>query len=316
MATCEAAVHLSGLEYAYGDRKALDRITLAVPEGESVAVLGPNGSGKSTLFGILSTLLPDYRGTVEVYGSEVRSHPDRVRGMIGVVFQSPSLDPLLTVRENLRYQGRLYGLSGSGLSERITQGLDRVDLGDRADDRTGTLSGGLARRGEIAKALMHEPKLLLLDEPSSGLDPAARKRLWEDLAALRGENGTTVLVTTHLIDEADSCDRVLILSEGKLVGQGTPSALKSEIGGEVLTFETTDPDRLTSVLIESYNIEAGKSGSSVRVETSDGYSLAAKVSRGWPELVTSTAIRGPNLEDVYFHLTGHPFTTVAEGSSQ
>src|SRR5438552_1768384 len=209
-----ASVSVQGLAHDYGERRVLRGLDFTVPEGEIFGLLGPNGGGKTTLFRILATLLRPTAGRALVMGHDVALEPDEVRRRIGVVFQSPALDRVLTVRENLEVHGRLYGLSGRGLRGAAEEMLRRVRLLDRADDRVGTLSGGLMRRAEIAKGLLHRPRLLLMDEPSSGLDPGARQDLWELLRDLRERFGTTLLLTTHLMEEADRCDRLAILSEG------------------------------------------------------------------------------------------------------
>ncbi len=195
-----AAISVRGLSHRYGSRQALDNLDFDVTSGEIFGLLGPNGGGKTTLFRILATLLPVQEGQVELLGLDVAREPEHVRTQIGVTFQSPSLDRKLTVRENLATQGALYGLSGSHLAGRIDTLLSRLGLADRARDRVESLSGGLARRVEIAKGLLHDPRVLLLDEPSTGLDPGARLDLWQYLRLLREEAGVTVLVTTHLME--------------------------------------------------------------------------------------------------------------------
>jgi ABC-2 type transport system ATP-binding protein len=197
-------------------------VPFEVGEGEMFALLGPNGGGKTTLFRILSTLYPPTEGTARIFGHDVGSEAAQVRSRIGVVFQSPSLDRKLTVRENLKHQGRLYGLSGRALASRIDLVMERLGVRDRDGDRVETLSGGLQRRVELAKGLLHEPRLLLLDEPSVGLDPGARHDLWTYLDELRRESNVTLLVTTHLVDEADRADRVAILRKGEIAAIGTP----------------------------------------------------------------------------------------------
>ncbi len=219
---------------------ALAGVDFQVAAGEIFGFLGPNGGGKTTLFRILATLARPESGTVRVFGADLATQAREVRRRLGVVFQSPSLDLQLTVRENLVHQGHLHGLAGRDLAGRIAAGLERFGLTERVDQRTAELSGGLRRRVEIAKALLHEPRLLLLDEPSTGLDPGARHDLWETLESLRGQ-GVTVLLTTHFMEEGDRCDRLVLLSQGTIVAEGTPAALKEEIGGDVITLTGRDP---------------------------------------------------------------------------
>ena len=216
------AVKVQDLVYRYGERDALKGISFFVEPGEVFGLLGPNGGGKTTLFRILSTLLLPADGQAQVFGIDVAKDPLGVRRQIGVVFQNQSLDRRLTAAENLVHQGHLYGLRGSILRDRIDRVVDRVGLTDRRNSVVETLSGGMRRRLELAKGLLHRPRLLLLDEPSTGVDPGARRDFWDYLQLLRREEGVTILLTTHLLDEADKCDRLAILDEGSLVAEGTP----------------------------------------------------------------------------------------------
>ncbi len=226
-------VSVEGLSRTYGERLALDRVSFDVAPGELFALLGPNGGGKTTLFRVLSTLIPPSEGTFRVDGLSPSVALRDVRRRLGVVFQSPSLDRKLTVLENLLVHGAVLGLGGSALGARAASLLERMDVADRARDLVETLSGGLARRVEIAKALLHEPKVLLLDEPSTGLDPLARRSLRALLAEL-ARGGTTVLLTTHLFDEAEAAARIGILDRGRLVALGSPADLTREVGGDVV----------------------------------------------------------------------------------
>src|SRR5215468_4437890 len=225
-------IRIEQLRHSYGQRAALKGISFDVLPGEIFGLLGPNGSGKTTLFRILSTLMLPTGGQALISGFDVARQADEVRPRIGVVFQEQSIDVKLTAAENLWHQGHLYGLRGSLLRDRIREMLGRVGLEDRAKEKVETFSGGMQRRVELAKGLIHRPSVLLLDEPTTGLDPGARRDLWLYLGSLRECEGVTVLVTTHLMEEAERCGRLAILSHGKLVGLGTPAELKSEIGGD------------------------------------------------------------------------------------
>jgi ABC-2 type transport system ATP-binding protein len=194
------AIEVRGLSHSYGERRALDGVEFSVEAGTIFGLLGPNGGGKTTLFRLLSTLLPIQAGQARVLGLDLAREPNEVRKHIGVTFQSPSIDPKLTVGENLKYQGQIYGLFGAALRQRIDLLAEKLGLRERLGERAETLSGGLKRRVEIAKGLLHRPQLLLLDEPSTGLDPGARHDLWRYLRGLREEDGVTVLVTTHLME--------------------------------------------------------------------------------------------------------------------
>src|SRR5688500_9993474 len=228
-------VEINDLRHAYGDRVALDGVSLSVGAGEIFALLGPNGSGKTTIFRILSTLVPAPLGKVRVSGYDPATERDAVRRNIGVVFQSPSLDKQLTAAENLTHQGHLYGLAGPDLRRRVDEALAAVGMSDRAGERADRLSGGVRRRGGIARGLRHRPRVLLMDEPSTGLDPAARLDLWDHLRRVSNGAGVTVLLTTHILEEADTATRVAVLQNGGLLACDTPASLKERIGGDVIT---------------------------------------------------------------------------------
>jgi ABC-2 type transport system ATP-binding protein len=288
-------------------RRALQDVSFNVESGEIFGLLGPNGGGKTTTFHILSTLIPPTSGQALIFGRDVTQEPARVRQQLGVVFQAPSLDKKLTVHENIMHQGHLYGLSGAELVQRIRHVLERVKLWDRRDDRVQVLSGGLQRRVELAKGLLHHPGLLILDEPSTGLDPGARRDLWDYLRELQKEDRMTILLTTHLMEEAERCDRVAILSQGTLVGLGTPADLKRQIGGDVITLETPDPDALAKEI-------EGKFGGSVqivdtflRIERERGHEFIPELVRAFPNQITSITLGKPTLEDVFIKQTGHRF---------
>jgi ABC-2 type transport system ATP-binding protein len=225
-----SALTTNRLTHRYGDRVALDQVCLRVNAREIFGLLVPNGGGKTTLFRILSTLVRPTAGSASILGLDLARDTGAIRRRLGVVFQAPSLDKKLTVRENLAHQGHLYGLSGKSLGERIDHLLLEFNLCDRTRDLVETLSGGLQRRVEIAKCLLHRPEILLLDEPSTGLDPGARIDLWQTLYPLRDQQDVTVLLTTHLMEEAERCDRVAIIDRGKIVAEGAPEELRSAIG--------------------------------------------------------------------------------------
>lgn len=301
----EQAVEVSHLAHQYGQRRALDDVSLEIERGEIFAFLGPNGSGKTTLFRLLSTLIPIQQGTIRALGDELPGDTDRLRRHLGVVFQAPSLDKKLTVRENLKYQGYLYGLSGRRLTDACDEMLKQLRVTDRASDLVETLSGGLRRRVELAKGLLHAPQLLLLDEPSTGLDPGARSDLWDYLTHLRREQGVTVVLTTHLLEEAEKVDRLAILDRGKLVALDTPDALRSAVGGDTITIGTEDPPALVSALRESFGIEAAELDGMVRFTQTEGHRLIARLVEAFPGQIQSITLGKPTLEDVFIAHTGH-----------
>ena len=302
------AIIIRDLTKNFGERRALDHLTLSVKRGELFCMLGPNGGGKSTLFRILSTLMQPDHGEAEILGHDVVREAAAVRARIGVVFQSPSLDGKLTIRENLLCGGALYGLQGKELEERLRDAVAVVQLEERLNDRVETLSGGLQRRTEIAKCLLIRPEVLLLDEPSTGLDPAARLDLWAALENLRRDRGVTALCTTHLMDEAARADRVGIMSAGQLVALGTPSELTSALGGDVLSLTTRHgADQLAQRINQHHEIVAAVVEGEVRIEHPQAYELAARLAAQFSDEITAVRVARPTLEDVFVARTGRLF---------
>jgi ABC-2 type transport system ATP-binding protein len=301
----EPIVEISHLSHAYDDRKALDDLSLSVNRNEIFGFLGPNGSGKTTLFRILATLIPPPPGVVKILGIDPAVGRDFVRARLGVVFQSPSLDKQLTARENLQHQGHLYGLRGADLRHRVDRALATVGLGERAGERIERFSGGMRRRVEVAKGLLHRPKVLLLDEPSTGLDPSARIDLWQHLRQINREEGVTILVTTHLMEEADRCSRLAVLARGRLLACDTPAAMKERIGGDVITLTTTQPAQLRDVLRQKLRVETVEVDQMLRFERPRGHEFVPQVIEAAPGLVDAVSVGKPTLEDVFIHLTGH-----------
>ncbi|MBI4057269.1 MAG: ABC transporter ATP-binding protein [Elusimicrobia bacterium] len=311
-----AAVEVNHLSFSYrnrsGERQALKEVSFAVQKGQTFGLLGPNGSGKTTLFRTLSTFFPIQSGRIKILGTDLAENPQEVRKHIGVVFQSPALDKKLTVFENLKHQGHLYGLSGSTLRERIQNALERVGLADRARELASELSGGLQRRAELAKGLLHHPQLLLLDEPSTGLDPGARKDVWNYLKELKKEKGTTILLTTHWMEEAERCDHLAIMNEGTLVAEGTPKTLKNDIGGDVISIETDDPELLAQKIREKFGGDPRVVDGTLRIERPQGHQFIPQLVEAFPGLICSTTLGKPTLEDVFIHQTGHKFWKEAQ----
>ena len=295
---------VENLTHRYGSRLALSNVSFEVKTGEIFGLLGPNGGGKSTLFRILSTMMVPSEGRAEVAGHDVAREPAAVRRSIGVVFQTQSLDKALTVAENLRSQGHLYGLSGPKLRDRMEQVMNRLGLADRRDDIVETLSGGLKRRVEIAKGLLHRPVVLLMDEASTGLDPGARRELWQYVEELRGQEGVTILLTTHILDEADRCDRLALLHQGHVVAEGTPAHLRSRIGGDVVVLEAADAPALGRQIETRFALEPTVMDGVVRVEISNGHRFITEVVEAFPGAIQSVGLHKPTLEDVFVRETG------------
>jgi ABC-2 type transport system ATP-binding protein len=312
-ASPEKVVEIEHLSHSYGQRAALADLSLSVSRGEIFGFLGPNGSGKTTLFRILCTLIAAPPGAVKILGLDLSQEQERVRRQIGVVFQSPSLDKQLTAEENLRQQGYLYGLRGAELSKRIDRLLERVNLLDRRHERVERFSGGMRRRVELAKGMLHEPRVLLLDEPSTGLDPAARIDLWKLLTEIQKNEGVTVLLTTHLMDEGDRCCRLAILDRGRLAACDTPAAMKERIGGDVISLSTREPDRVAKIIDEKFQVTTEKVDGVVRLERQRGHEFVPQLIESLPGLIDSVSVGKPTLEDVFIRVTGRFFRDDAQG---
>ena len=283
-------ISVRDLVHRYQDRTALNGVSFDVRPAELFGLLGPNGSGKTTLFRILSTLMVPTSGSATIAGFDAVRQPGAVRRHIGVVFQAQSVDVKLTAYENLWHQGHLYGLRGSDLKKRINEILTRVGLLDRSADRVETFSGGMQRRIELAKGLLHHPEVLLLDEPTTGLDPGARRDLWQYLQILRDEERVSVIVTTHLMEEAERCDRLAILNEGSLVALGTPEALTREIGGDVILLEARDPQTLAEHIRNKFHIDATVMDNRVRIEIENGHRFVPDVVEAFPGEIQSLSV--------------------------
>jgi ABC-2 type transport system ATP-binding protein len=301
------AITVENLTHTYGTRCALDNVNFTVARGEIFCLLGPNGSGKTTLFKILSTLMPPTSGSVNILGFNLKTETKAVRKLLGVVFQHPGLDIKLTVTENLRHHGHLYGLTGKSLKFRISELLEQFGISDRSHELVEKLSGGLQRRVEIAKAMLHSPQVLLLDEPSSGLDVGVRRQLNDYLNGLVETEDVLILLTTHLMDEAELCDRVGILDTGKLVALGTPDELKAQIGGDVVLIETTNGEVLRNAIANRFEVLPILTDNYLHVECEQGHEFVRDVVAAFPDEIQAVRFGRPTLEDVFIKLTGNPF---------
>jgi ABC-2 type transport system ATP-binding protein len=303
-----AVISVQNLVHRYENRTALNGVSFDVRPAELFGLLGPNGSGKTTLFRILSTLMIPSAGRATIMGCDASREPARVRRQIGVVFQAQSVDLKLTAYENLWHQGHLYGLRGAPLAKRIHEILSRVGLDDRAKELVETFSGGMQRRVELAKGLLHHPGVLLLDEPTTGLDPGARRDLWQYLQMLRDEEHVSVLVTTHLMEEAERCDRLAIMNEGNLVALGTPAELKSEIGGDVVLLDAAhDASLLAERIGARFRVDTTVLENQVRIEHPGAHRFVTEVVEAFPGEIEALSISKPALEDVFIRRTGHKF---------
>ncbi len=300
-------IEVENLSFIYGQGRGVHHVSFSVAKTKILGLLGPNGGGKTTVFRILCTLLAPEEGRVRISGWDTIKNPFQVRRLIGVVFQSNSLDLKLTTVENLLHQGHLYGLRGAKFRQRVEELLGRFGLTERRHDLVERLSGGLRRRLEVAKGLLHRPSILILDEPTQGLDPGARLDLWDYLMQLRSEEAMTILLTTHLMEEAERCDHLVILSEGKVVARGSPEVLKEKIGGDVIVVQTRHPERLCDQIKEKFACQPMVVNGTVRLERRRGHEFITQLVESFPGQIEAVTVGKPTLEDVFVHETGHRF---------
>ena len=302
---------VESVTHRYGPLIALDDFTMHLNRREIVGLLGPNGSGKSTLLRLLSTMVKAQTGRVEVCGFDAAKHPQAVRSRIGVVFQTATLDKLLTIEENLLACGCFYGLSGRTLHERVRSAMQQLDIYDRRDELGKTLSGGLQRRAEIARALLHEPQLLILDEPTTGLDPVAREDFWTALEGLREKKSTAIVVSTHLFEEAESCDSLILLHKGLRVAEGTPEELKAMIGGQVIELKARDVVASLEILKQQFEVPMRIVEGVIWVEANEAHRLIPRLVDALPGEVLSIGLHEPTLGDVFRKVTNKTAVTVS-----
>ncbi|MHB8341592.1 MAG: ATP-binding cassette domain-containing protein [Mycobacteriales bacterium] len=299
----EPAVHVEHLSKRFGDVEAVRDVSFDVSPGEIFAFLGPNGAGKTTTIKMLCTLARPSSGRSLVAGFDVAQQPKAVRRRIGLVFQDQTLDDQLTAEENLRFHAVLYRVPRQEVAERIDRVLRLVDLTDRRRSLVSTYSGGMARRLEIARALLHTPQVLFLDEPTVGLDPQTRARMWQDVLRLRKEQGVTIFLTTHYMDEAEYADRIAIIDHGEIVALDTPQALKAAVGADTVLLATADDQAALAVLqAAGYEVHAGADGLTVLVP--DGAAAVGALVAAVPVDVRQVRVHRPTLDDVFMHFTG------------
>jgi ABC-2 type transport system ATP-binding protein len=309
-----AAVSVRGLVKRYRSVEAVRGIDLDVPPGETFGFLGPNGAGKSTTIKILCTLVDATAGSARVAGFDVARERDQVRRHIGLVFQDPTLDTYLTAEQNLRFHGELYGVDRSTAAERRREVLTMVGLWERRRDLVQTFSGGMRRRLEIARGLLHSPRVLFLDEPTIGLDPKTRAAIWEYIAELRRREDITVFVTTHYMDEAEHCDRIAIINEGRIVALDTPAALKAGIGKDRVQLTTEDDERAIAELRERFGLEAAVHEGAVTFAVAEGAAFVPRLFAGIDVPVQSVTVTRPSLDDVFLSYTGTTIRDAEAGS--
>jgi ABC-2 type transport system ATP-binding protein len=298
------AIDVQDLRKSFGDVEAVRGVTFAVSPGEVFGFLGPNGAGKSTTINMLCTLLKPTAGSARVGGHDVVTERDDVRRHIGLVFQDPTLDAYLTAEQNLKLHAELYGIDNAVVPARMRQMLEMVDLWDRRGDTVQTFSGGMRRRLEIARGLMHSPRVLFLDEPTIGLDPQTRSSIWRYIRALQATEGTTIFMTTHYMDEAEFCDRIAIMDRGEIAVLDTPAALKASVGADRVAISTADDDAAIAALAERFAIEASMSEGQVTFFVAGGEAFVPRLFAELGIPITAVAVSRPTLDDVFMSYTG------------
>lgn len=297
-------IEVDRLSKRFRNLVAVDRITFAVNEGEIFGFLGPNGAGKTTTVRMLCTLTRPSAGEARVAGWDIVRASNQVRKAIGIIFQEPSLDDRLTARENLKFHALIYRIPKGEINNRIARALEWMELSSRADELVRNFSGGMKRRLEIARALLHTPQVLFLDEPTLGLDPQTRNRIWERLLALRAEKRMTLFLTTHYMDEAEYCDRIAIIDYGRIIALGTPAELKARLQGDQVMLLTADNNRAASEISNRYGIEVVRDGDKLRFQVAEGAKFVPRLVRELGVSIVSVMVRPPTLDDVFLTLTG------------
>jgi ABC-2 type transport system ATP-binding protein len=309
------AVRVDGLQKKYGDLEAVKGIEFEVSPGEVFGFLGPNGAGKTTTIGMLCTLVRPTGGAASVAGHDVLAERDEVRRNIGLVFQDPTLDAYLTAEQNLRFHGELYGLPKDAMNERIGQVLEMVDLTDRKDSKVQTFSGGMKRRLEIARGLLHSPRVLFLDEPTIGLDPQTRAAIWNYIKQLKDTEDITIFLTTHYMEEAEYCDRIAIIDHGEIVVLDTPEKLKASIGEDRVQIDTNDDEAAIAALKERFEIDAGMSEGSVTFSVPSGEAFVPRLFAELGVPIRSVHVARPSLDDVFMNYTGSTIRDAEAGAN-
>ena len=311
----DAVIEAKGLVKRYGEVEAVRGIDLEVKAGEIFGFLGPNGAGKSSTISMLCTLLLPTAGTAQVAGIDVVRDPARVRQRIGLVFQDPSLDDQLTGRENLEFHAFIYNVPAAQRARRIDKMLTLMELTERAGSLVRTYSGGMKRRLEIARGMLHEPQVLFLDEPTLGLDPQTRRSIWTHLNELRARTQITIFMTTHYMDEAEFCDRIAIIDRGQVVALGTPDQLKALVGGDVVTMTSSKPDVAAEEIQRLLRVAPIRDDGSLRMEVKDGKKFVPRLVRELTVPVDTISLRRPSLDDVFIKLTGHAIRDEEAGAT-
>ncbi len=308
----EAVISVSGLTKKYGEVEAVRGIDFDVARGETFGFLGPNGAGKTTTIKILCTLANATSGTATVAGHDTASERDAVRRNIGLVFQDTTLDTYLTAEQNLRFHAELYGVPKAAVMPRMRQVMDMVGLWDRKDSLVSTFSGGMQRRLEIARGLLHAPHVLFLDEPTVGLDPQTRSSIWAYINDLKRREDITIFLTTHYMDEAENCDRIGIIDHGQIVAIDTPEALKASIGEDRVQIQTADDDAAIAALAGTFGLEAAMHEGAVTFSVASGEQFVPRLFAEFSVPIRSVSVSRPSLDDVFMSYTG---TTIRDAEA-
>jgi ABC-2 type transport system ATP-binding protein len=310
------AVSARGLVKSYGEIQAVRAIDLEVFSGETFGFLGPNGAGKSTTISMLCTLLTPTAGTAQVAGFDVVHQRDEVRRHIGLVFQDQTLDGYLSAQMNLRLHGELYGVPGSVLPDRIERMLKMVGLWDRRKSKVNTFSGGMRRRLEIGRGLLHSPRVLFLDEPTVGLDPQTRVSIWSYIQELKAAEDITMFMTTHYMEEAEYCDRIAIIDDGQIIALDTPEALKASVGKDRIRITTDDDTETTRLLKERFDIDATTSEHELTFSVEQGEHFVPRLFSELPVPIRSVSVARPTLDDVFMAYTGRTIRDAEDSSGE
>ena len=298
-------VEVEHLARSFGQLKAVEDVSFQVPEGELFAFLGPNGAGKTTTINMLCTLLKPTSGHATVNGYDVVTQRKEVRNSIGLVFQDPTLDEYLTAEQNLRFHAYAYRVPRHVCEQRLTELLDLVELSDRRKSRVRTFSGGMKRRLEIARGLLHSPRVLFLDEPTLGLDPQTRRHIWDHILELQRQHGLTIFLTTHYMDEAEVADRISIIDRGRIIALDTPDRLKDSLGGDVVTIVAQDNNAAAEELRVRYDVTPAIEDGAISFNVPQGEKFLPQLCGTFESPLVSVGVHRPTLDDVFLKMTGH-----------
>ncbi len=297
-------IEVDNITKSFGNLQAVKGVSFKVNKGEIFGLLGPNGAGKSTTIKIMVTLLKSNSGFVKINGFDVKKEHNEVRKSIGIIFQDPSLDERLTAWENLYFHSKLYHIPKKLIKERIENALDLVELKSRKNDMVLTFSGGMKRRLEIARGILHTPKLLFLDEPTIGLDPQTRKNIWNYIVSLRNNQNLSVFLTTHYMEEAEICDRVAIMDHGEIIALDTPANLKNTLENDIITISTDNNIEISNLIRDKFNLETIIISDSIKISVKNGQTFLPQLFETFSGRINEVDIKKPTLEDVFIKLTG------------